>query len=65
MWQDLQMDRLCTYDLYDEEDVCFVVSHLYHSDGSLAAPDNFHLFGKPKDAFLPHATVSVKYIFCF
>lgn len=59
MWQDLQMDRLCTYDLYDEEDVCFVVSHLYHSDGSLAAPDNFHLFGKPKDAFLPHATVSL------
>lgn len=63
MWEDLQMDKLCTEDLYDEEDVCFVTSHLYRSDGSLAAPDNFLLFGRPKDAFLPHAKVSVMFNF--
>ncbi|KAK8727948.1 hypothetical protein OTU49_009526, partial [Cherax quadricarinatus] len=61
--EDLDMETLCKEGVYDEEDVCFVVSHLtYVADGSPAAPDNFLLLGKPKDGYIPHATVKVESI---
>ncbi|XP_042213967.1 beta-mannosidase-like isoform X2 [Homarus americanus] len=62
MWKDLDMNSLCQQGLYDEEDVCFVVSRLIAANGSLVAPENFLLFGKPKDAYLPHATVTISTI---
>ncbi|XP_045607068.2 beta-mannosidase isoform X1 [Procambarus clarkii] len=61
--QDLEMNTLCQQGIYDQEDVCFVVSRLISAaDGSPAAPDNFLLLGKPKDAYIPHATVKVESI---
>ncbi|XP_045108284.1 beta-mannosidase-like isoform X2 [Portunus trituberculatus] len=57
MDKDLDLFTLCKEGLYDVKDVCFLTYTLLDNEGVLVAPENYHLLGKPKDAYIPHASV--------
>lgn len=60
MAQDLDLNTHCKEGIYDAEDVCFITLHLLNSEGSPITPENFYLLGKPKDAYILHASVQVR-----
>lgn len=57
--EDLDQPTLCSEGVYDVMDVCLITYKLLDSEGVLVAPENDHLFGKPKDAYILHASVQI------
>ena len=64
MAQHLDLNTHCRQGIYDVEDVCFITLKLLNSEGTLAAPENFLLLGRPKDAYIHHASVKVRVKTC-